>query len=99
MKMELTLQLAGLVQLSLVIPGLLMPGAVGLRKHVAMLPPFIRNLFWVYYAFIGLSLVGLYTASALYQPQGYIAAVLSARPLPTATNAARLGVPAPRATP
>ena len=39
------------------------------------------------------------TASALYQPQGYIAAVLSARPLPTATNATRLGVPAPRATP
>jgi len=39
------------------------------------------------------------TASALYQPQGYIAAVLSARPLPTATNAARLGVPALRATP
>ncbi|MBC7734408.1 MAG: monovalent cation/H+ antiporter subunit D [Bacteriovorax sp.] len=39
------------------------------------------------------------TASALYQPQGYIAAVLSARPLPTATNAARLGVPAPRAMP
>ena len=39
------------------------------------------------------------TASALYQPQGYIAAVLSARPLPTATNAARLGVPARQATP
>ena len=39
------------------------------------------------------------TARALYRPQGYIAAVLSARPLPTATNAARLGVPAPRATP
>jgi multicomponent K+:H+ antiporter subunit D len=30
------------------------------------------------------------TASALYQPQGYIDAVLSARPRPTATNAERL---------
>lgn len=35
------------------------------------------------------------TASALYQPQGYIDAVLSARPRPTPTNAARLGVPSP----
>lgn len=59
MKLELMLQLAGWIQLSLVIPGLLMPGAVGLRKHVAVLPPFVRNLFWVYYAFIGLSLVSL----------------------------------------
>ena len=59
MKLELMLQLAGCAQLSLVIPGLLMPGAVGLRKHVALLPSFIRSLFWVYYAFIGLSLVGL----------------------------------------
>ena len=35
------------------------------------------------------------TAEALYQPQGYIDAVLSARPHPTPTNAERLGVPSP----
>lgn len=35
------------------------------------------------------------TADALYQPQGYIDAVLSARPHPTPTNAERLGVPSP----
>ena len=39
------------------------------------------------------------TVSALYQPQGYIDAVLSARPLPTATNAARLGLPHPELAP
>ena len=59
MKLELILQLAGLLQLGLIIPGSLMPGAVGLRKHVAVLPPFIRNLFWVYYGFIGLCLLSL----------------------------------------
>jgi hypothetical protein len=35
-----------------------MPRAVGLRAHLAGLPSFIRRLFWVYYAFIGLCLVG-----------------------------------------
>jgi hypothetical protein len=31
---------------------------VNLRQHVAVLPPFIHRLFWVYYSFIGLFLVG-----------------------------------------
>jgi len=33
------------------------------------------------------------TAQALYEPHGYIRAVLSAQPLPTATNVDRLGLP------
>jgi len=37
------------------------------------------------------------TAAALYQPRGYIDAVLSSRPLPTLTNADRLGTPPPEA--
>jgi hypothetical protein len=37
--------------------GLLMPRVVGMRRHLATLPPFIRQLFWVYYAFIALCLV------------------------------------------
>jgi len=36
------------------------------------------------------------TASAIYQPRAYIEAVLSAQPLPTPTNAERLGVPTPQ---
>jgi multicomponent K+:H+ antiporter subunit D len=39
------------------------------------------------------------TASSLYQPRGYIDAVFSARPLPTPTNAERLGVPMPEKRP
>lgn len=52
----LILKLAALTHLGLIAAGLLMPGVVGLRGHLATLPPFIRQLFWVYYAFIGLCL-------------------------------------------
>src|SRR5580765_6871584 len=55
--LTLLLQLAGILHLGLVCAGLLMPSVVGLRRHLTMLPGFIRRLFWVYYAFIGLCLV------------------------------------------
>ena len=51
------LQVAGLLHLGLLCAGLLMPKVVGLREHLATLPSFIRQLFWVYYSFIGLCLV------------------------------------------
>jgi len=52
------LQLAGVLHLGLMCAGLLMPKVVRMRWHLATLPPFIRQLFWVYYTFIGLCLVG-----------------------------------------
>ncbi len=39
------------------------------------------------------------TVAALYNPAGYVRAVLGARPLPTATNAERLGVVPPSSAP
>jgi hypothetical protein len=51
------LQLAGIMHLGLICAGALMPRAVNLKTHLAPLPPFVRRLFWVYYTFIGLSLV------------------------------------------
>jgi hypothetical protein len=57
MNAVLILKLAALTHLGLITAGLLMPGVVGLRTHLAKLPPFVRSLFWVYYSFIGLSLV------------------------------------------
>jgi hypothetical protein len=51
------LQLAGVLHLGLICAGGMMPRVVGLRQHLAALPAFIRRLFWVYYAFIGLCLV------------------------------------------
>ncbi|HVV01668.1 MAG TPA: hypothetical protein VHH88_09930 [Verrucomicrobiae bacterium] len=59
--LTLLLRLAGLLHLGLVCAGLMMPGIVGLRTHVATLPCFIRRLFWVYYSFIGLCLIGFGT--------------------------------------
>jgi hypothetical protein len=56
--LTLLLQIAGALHLGLVGAGALMPRAVNLRDHLASLPPFIRRLFWVYYGFIGLCLVG-----------------------------------------
>lgn len=55
--MTLLLEIAGVMHLGLIGAGALMPGRVDLKRHLAGLPPFIRRLFWVYYAFIGLSLV------------------------------------------
>ena len=53
----LLLQFAGLMHLGLMCAGALMPRAVNLKNNLAVLPPFIRRLFWVYYTFIGLCLV------------------------------------------
>jgi hypothetical protein len=55
--LTLLLKIAGLLHLGLIAAGLLMPRAVHLRAHLAPLPPFIRNLYWVYYSFIGLCLI------------------------------------------
>lgn len=67
MKIDLTLllQIAGVLHLGLICAGAMMPRVVNLRHHINALPPFIRRLFWVYYAFIGLCLVsfGLLTVT------------------------------------
>ena len=55
--LTLLLQFAGVLHLGLICAGLMMPRAVNLRLHLVNLPPFIRRLFWTYYAFIGLCLV------------------------------------------
>ena len=60
MKINLTLllQIAGVLHVGLMCAGLMMPRVVGMRGHLAGLPPFLRQLFWVYYSFIALCLVG-----------------------------------------
>ena len=57
MKTTQLLQLAALTHLGLIAAGALMPITVRLREHLGSLPQFIRQLFWTYYAFIGLCLV------------------------------------------
>ncbi len=64
----LLLQIAGVSHLGLAAAGLLMPRVVHLRAHLAQLPVFIRRLYWVYYAFIGLCLVGFGAISFALAP-------------------------------
>jgi len=59
----LLLKLTAPTYLGLLAAGLLMPGVVGLREHIRSLPKFIRQLFWVYYSFIGLCLVSFGSAT------------------------------------
>ena len=63
--LTLLLQIAGVLHLGLMCAGALMPRVVNLRLHLAALPPFIRQLFWIYYSFIGLCLIsfGLITVT------------------------------------
>ncbi|MGD1083117.1 MAG: hypothetical protein ABSA47_00035 [Verrucomicrobiota bacterium] len=64
--LTLLLQFAGVLHLGLMCAGALMPRAVNLRAHIAVLPPFIRRLYWVYYAFIGLCLAGFGLITILF---------------------------------
>ena len=68
LNLTLALEIAGLMHLGLICAGAMMPGVVGMRTHLATLPPFIRRLFWVYYSFIGLCLVSFGTISVLLAP-------------------------------
>src|SRR5262245_56737094 len=55
--LPLLLRIAGVLHLGLIGAGLLMPRVVRMGWHLYLLPPFIRQLFWVYYAFVTLCLV------------------------------------------
>src|SRR5882724_179190 len=54
--LALLLHIAGVLHLGLICANAIMPRTVNLRVHIAVLPPFIRQMFWVYYTFINLCL-------------------------------------------
>ena len=64
--LTLLLQIAGVLHLGLMGAGAVMPRVVGMRSHLAATPPFIRQLFWVYYSFIGLCLVSFSVITIVY---------------------------------
>src|SRR5438046_9910318 len=68
MKLITLLQIAGALHLGLAWAGATMPKAVNLREHLAALPPFIRRLFWVYFTFIGLTLLSFGGLTFFYAP-------------------------------
>ena len=61
MNLTSLLELAGLMHAGLLWAGTTMLFKVKLREHLTPLPQFIRRLFWVYYSFIGLMLIGFGT--------------------------------------
>jgi hypothetical protein len=62
----LMLQMAGILHVGLMCAGMTMPRVVNLRAHLVTLPLFVRQLFWVYYAFIGLCLVSFGTITFVF---------------------------------
>jgi hypothetical protein len=66
--LTILLQIAGLLHLCLICAGASMPKAVNLRQHLSALPPFLRQLFFVYFSFIGLMLVGFGALTFLFAP-------------------------------
>src|SRR5437763_14250364 len=74
------LQIAAILHIGLLCAGASMPKAVNLRGHLASLPPFIRQLFFVYFSFIALMLVGFGALTFLFAV-AYAAGVPKARAL------------------
>lgn len=68
MKATTLIQIAGGLHLGLLWAGATMPKSVRLSHHLAGLPPFVRRLFWVYWTFVGLVLLGMGTITFLYAP-------------------------------
>lgn len=66
MTLTILLKLAALLHASLICAGVAMPKAVDLRAHLRIAPVFVRRLFWVYYAFIGLILVSFGVLTWIY---------------------------------
>ena len=60
------LQIAAILHIGLLCAGASMPKAVNLRGHIAALPPFLRQLFLVYFSFIALMLVGFGSLTFLF---------------------------------
>lgn len=58
MRLITLLQIAGLAHVGFLVAGLSMPQVVRMNEHTRALPPFLRQLFYVYYFFIGFCILG-----------------------------------------
>lgn len=67
--LTICLRLAGVLHLGLLCAGLTMSRVVSLRQHLTLVPIFVRRLFWVYYTFIGLCLIGFGLLTFAFAPQ------------------------------
>ena len=60
------LQIAAILHIGLLCAGASMPKVVNFRRHIATLPPFLRQLFLVYFTFIALMLVSFGSLTFLF---------------------------------
>lgn len=66
MKLDSLLLLAGLGHFGILIASFLVPCVLDWENNLASLPPFLRTLFWVYGAFIVLTIAALGTLTLLH---------------------------------
>lgn len=66
MKTELFLRIGGLLHFCILIASALVPVKLEWKKHLAPLPVMIRQLFWIYGAFIVSVIVGFGTLASLH---------------------------------
>jgi hypothetical protein len=66
MNLETLLILAGLGHFGILVASFMVPKALNWKTNLASLPPFLRSLFWVYGAFIVLTIAGLGTLTLLH---------------------------------
>jgi hypothetical protein len=64
--MKTLLQIAGLLQLSILIASALVPRVLDWPRNLAGLNPFLRKLFWVYGGFIVFVIIGFATLTFLH---------------------------------
>ena len=74
--MKTLIQLGGFVHFGILIASALTPGVLEWRRHLAALPPLLRQLFWVYGSFIVLVIIS-FGAISLAHPD----ALASGEPL------------------
>ena len=64
--LERFLQLAGLLHFAILIASALVPRLLEWRANLALLPAFLRRLFWVYGCFIVLTILGFATLTLVH---------------------------------
>jgi len=85
--MKTLLQVAGMLQLSILIASAQVPRVLDWRRNLAGLHPFLRKLFWVYGSFIVLVIIAFVTLTFLH------GGAMAAGERPTTSHWARCGRP------
>lgn len=67
--MTLALYFAGVIHFAILIASAMTPGALDWKHHLEALPLLLRQMFWVYGAFIVLMILGFGTLTMVFAPE------------------------------